>query len=189
MRKLLAFIDIATEFAMSTILKSLMRYQSWANGAFFDALAAMDRDRNVIEFHQSMRLMNHIHIVADIFAAHLAGRAHGHPSDNSDEIPPLPDLRRAAASTDQWYLDYVHDIEPAALAEKIAFSFTDGDRGYMSRAEMITHAALHGSYHRGEAGRILMQSGIEAPWDTFAVFIHEDQPERRRQGTPELAFP
>lgn len=173
---------------MSTILSTLVRYQTWANGAFFDALEAIDRDRNATEFHQSMRLMNHIHIVADIFAAHLAGRAHGYQSDNTDNIPALPDLRAAVANIDRWFLDYVQDITPAQLAERIAFSFTDGDNGTMSREEMITHAVLHGAYHRGETGRILMQNAISTPWDTFAVFLHQDQPERRQPGKLELAL-
>lgn len=173
---------------MSVILSSLIRYQTFANSAFFDALAAMDSDRNAAEYRQSMRLMNHIHIVAEIFAAHLTGRAHGYPSDNTDAIPPLADLRRAVARSDQWYLDYVQDITPAQLAENIAFVFTDGDKATMSRQEMITHTVLHSTYHRGETGRLLMENAIQAPWDTFAVFLHQSQPERRQQAIPEPAI-
>jgi uncharacterized damage-inducible protein DinB len=172
---------------MSNILTSLVRYQSWANTAFFDALQAMDKDRQGLEYQQSMRLMNHIHIVAAIFAAHLEGRAHGYRSDNTDDIPDLPDLRAAVAASDRWYLDYVDKATPLQLAEKIAFVFTDGDKGYMSREEMITHAVLHGAYHRGETGRILMQQAVQTPWDTFAVYLHHSDPQRRRQGAMELA--
>jgi uncharacterized damage-inducible protein DinB len=63
----------------------------------------------------------------------------------------------------------------------MAFNFTDGDKGYMTREEMLTHVALHGGYHRGEVGRILWQLSITPPWDTFAVYLHQADPARRLQ--------
>jgi uncharacterized damage-inducible protein DinB len=68
---------------------------------------------------------------------------------------------------------------PAALAEVLAFTFTDGDAGRMTRGEMLAHVVLHGGYHRGEVGRILRQLAITPPWDTFAVFLHQTEPGRR----------
>ena len=173
---------------MSNMLTTLLSYQAWANGAFFDKLETMDQRRHETEFHQAIRLMNHSHVVARIFAAHLVGVRHTYRTDNTEETPELADLRAAVAASDQWYGGYVRDVTPAQLAEQIAFSFTDGDKGYMSREEMITHVVLHGGYHRGEVGRILTQLAIETPWDTFAVFLHRDQPSRRQQGKLELAL-
>jgi uncharacterized damage-inducible protein DinB len=51
----------------------------------------------------------------------------------------------------------------------------------MSRQEMLTHVVTHGSYHRGEIGRILAQIGVTPPWDTFAVHLHQAEPSRRLQ--------
>jgi uncharacterized damage-inducible protein DinB len=172
---------------MSGILKTLVSYQAWANDALFKALRAMDTARHQAEFHQAMRLVSHIHIVSEIFAAHLEGRPHGYKIDNTEATPDLEDLHAAISARDQWYLDYLSDASPQQLAEKTGFSFTDGDRGYMSREEMITHVVTHATYHRGEAGRILMQQAIEGPWDTFAVFLHAHEPERRLQGRDEIA--
>jgi uncharacterized damage-inducible protein DinB len=59
--------------------------------------------------------------------------------------------------------------------------FTDGDRGCMSRREMLTHVAIHGAYHRGEVGRLLKQMPAPVPWDTFAVFLHQAEPARRER--------
>jgi uncharacterized damage-inducible protein DinB len=172
---------------MSDMFSTLFRYQAWANGAFFDKLETMDQARHDVEFHQAMRLMNHAYVVAEIFAAHLAGRTHSHRSANTEETPNLSAFRLAVAASDKWYLDYVRSVSPMQLAEKIAFSFTDGDKGYMSREEMIAHIVLHGGYHRGEVGRILTRLSVETPWDTLAVFLHRDDPERRQQGKLELA--
>lgn len=191
MSKLLAFWRNAKETPLvSDMLSTLFRYQAWANGAFFEKLELVDPVQHQAEFRQAMRLMNHAYVVAEIFAAHLVGNAHAYASDNTDETPPLADLRAAVAASDRWYLDYVRSATSAQLSDNIAFSFTDGDKGYMSREEMITHVVLHGGYHRGEVGRILTRLSVETPWDTFAVFLHRDQPARRRQqGTMELALP
>src|SRR5262245_57940050 len=140
--KLLAFSRTQKDALMSDMFGALFRYQAWANAAFFDTLESLDRPRHQAEFHKAMRLMNHVHVVAEIFAAHLSGNAHRYESANTDETPSLVDLRAAVGARDQWYLDYVQGVTSAQLSEKIAFSFTDGDKGFMSREEMITHVVL-----------------------------------------------
>jgi uncharacterized damage-inducible protein DinB len=173
---------------MHTLFNSFFSYQAWANSAFFDALETLDRIQHGIEHHQARRLINHSHVVAQIFASHLLGRPHGYTSDNTAETPELAELRSAVAASDQWYIDYVRSITPEQRCEKIAFSFTDGDKGCMTREEMLSHVIIHGGYHRGEIGRILAQTSAQLPWDTFAVFLHQTQPDRRQQGALELVL-
>jgi uncharacterized damage-inducible protein DinB len=172
---------------MSNMFSIIFRYQAWANCAFFDTIERMDQVRHEAEFQRTMRLMNHAYVVSDIYAAHLTGREHAYQSVTMNETPSLTALRSAVATSDKWYLDYVHSVTPMQLAERIAFSFTDGDKGYMSREEMIMHVVMHSGYHRGEVGRILKQLSIATPWDTFAVFLHGSDPARREQGKLELA--
>ncbi|HEX8047545.1 DinB family protein [Rhizobium sp.] len=167
---------------MSTFLQKLYAYHAWANHDLFDKLGALDQEQHKTELHTALRLINHYYVVARIFAAHLTGAQHGYASDNTDETPTLGSLRAAVASSDQWYLDYLRGVSSEKLVERVPFTFTDGDKGYMTREEMLTHVALHGGYHRGEAGRILWQLSITPPWDTFAVYLHQSEPTRRRQG-------
>ena len=168
---------------MSGLLRALVGYQAWANDDLFSKLEALDADSLEPERQAILRLMDHSYVVAQIFAAHLTGGKHFYTSDNTPDIPSLAELRAAVAASDRWYLDYVRTVSPPQLAERIAFNFTDGDRGYMSREEMLTHVVLHGGYHRGEAGRILAQASIKPPWDTFAVYVHQSEPARRLQRT------
>lgn len=70
-------------------------------------------------------------------------------------------------------------MTPDLLAESVPFVFTDGDRGYMSREEMLTHVVTDAGYHRGEVGQIMKQLSIELPWDTLAVYLHRTEPSRR----------
>lgn len=166
---------------MSTLLQKLFGYHAWANNDLFDKLGALDQERHKAELNTALRLINHYYVVAQIFAAHLSGVPHTYASDNTIETPTLDELRADVTSSDQWYLDYLRSVSPADLAETIPFAFTDGDKGYMAREEMLTHVALHGGYHRGEVGRILWQLSVTPPWDTFAVYLHQTEPERRLQ--------
>ncbi|MEZ2127943.1 MULTISPECIES: DinB family protein [unclassified Sinorhizobium] len=167
---------------MSTLLQGLYGYHAWANNDLFDKLETLDQEQHKAELHTALRLISHYQVVAQIFAAHLSGVQHDYTFDNTAETPTLDELRAAVRSSDQWYLDYIRNVSPADLSEAIAFAFTDGDRGYMTREEMLTHVALHGGYHRGEIGRILWQLSVSPPWDTFAVYLHQTEPARRLQG-------
>jgi len=167
---------------MQSALRKLFDYHAWANDDLFDALEKLDPERYGAELQTALRLINHVHVVSRIFAAHLEGTAHGYSSDNTEETPTLNALRAALTESDRWYCDYLRRIPATNLSEQIAFIFTDGDRGLMSREEMLTHVALHAGYHRGEVGRLLWQAGITPPWDTFAVFLHRSEPSRRMRG-------
>ncbi|WP_237358525.1 DinB family protein [Rhizobium etli] len=82
-----------------------------------------------------LRLISHHYVVSWIFAGHLQGVPHGFTSDNLEETPALDDLKAAVTSSDQRYLDYLR-------TEAAAFTFTDSDKGYMTREEMLTHVVL-----------------------------------------------
>ncbi|NTJ64153.1 damage-inducible protein DinB [Agrobacterium rhizogenes] len=162
-----------------SLLQTLFGYQAWANEELLDAIGRLDPDRYGKERHLSLRLMNHSLVVARIFAAHLTGRGHGYTDDNTPETPALPDLCAALTASDQWYLKYLESIDPELLSTSVPFVFTDGDRGCMTRQEMLLHVVTHGGYHRGEIGRLLAQLSITPPWDTLAVHLHRSEPSRR----------
>lgn len=166
------------------LLRSLFAYQAWANDELLEKIASLDRHVHNEERHTAIRLINHSHVVARIFSAHLVGASHGYSADNTVDTPALAELRAAVAASDRWYLDYLEIVSPEQLSELVPFVFTDGDKGSMSRQEMLMHVALHGGYHRGEIGRILAQLSITPPWDTFAVHLHQAELSRRLQVEP-----
>jgi uncharacterized damage-inducible protein DinB len=165
----------------AALFRPLFHYQSWANAALLAALASLPTELDAQKQHSARRLINHNYSVGQIFAAHLVGARHSYTTDNTTDTPALEDLRLAVLASDRWYLGYLETVTPAQLSENVPFVFTDGDRGYMSREEMLAHVVTHGIYHRGEVGRILTQLSITPPWDTFAVFLHSTEPERRLQ--------
>jgi len=161
------------------LLREMFRYNAWANAGFIAKLELLDADQHGEDRHVAIRQLNHCLVVNRIFKAHLTGKPHGYTADNTPETPGLGELAAAVAASDRWYLNYLETVSEADLKESIAFAFTDGDRGCMTRQEILTHAAIHGAYHRGAVGRILRQIAAPLPWDTFAVFLHQTEPERR----------
>ena len=56
------------------------------------------------ERHAAIRLLNHIHVVDRIFAAHLSGAAHGYYATNTPKTPTLDELAVAVEGRDRWYV-------------------------------------------------------------------------------------
>ena len=172
----------------SDLLFRMLGYQAWANEEMLRAMKGLDAEHHAEERHLALCLMNHCLVVNKIFVAHLGGEKHFFTSANTSDTPALDDLYAETVKVDCWYLRYGEAATSAMLNESIPFEFTDGDKGYMTREEMLTHVVTHGGYHRGEVGRLMMQasarSGREAglPWDTYAVYLHRSDPGRRLQG-------
>jgi uncharacterized damage-inducible protein DinB len=157
------------------VLHSLFKYKAWANEELFAEFAKIDPKVHQSERNAAIRLLNHIYVVDRIFAAHLSGERHNYEGTNTLETPTLEELRSAVAASDTWYVQYVGTMSPEILHEKIAFTFTDGALGCMSREEMLAHVATHGDYHRGAVGRVMPQLSVPP----FTHYLHKADPHRR----------
>lgn len=177
------------------LLFRMLRYQAWANSEVLEAMKGLDAGRHADERHATLRIMNHCLVVSKIFAAHLIGEPHGYPADNTPDTPELETLRSDMATVDTWYLEYAKAATASALSEYVPFEFTDGDKGFMTREEMLTHVVIHGGYHRGETCAVLKRVALatgaqfKLPRDTYAVHLHAAQPSRRDQGVVPTATP
>ncbi|MGC0151413.1 DinB family protein [Chromobacterium vaccinii] len=168
---------------MSTeLFASLFRYKAWADEELHAMVAALDPAAHVEQRHAAIRILNHIHVVDRIFAGNLRRLPHGYAATNTPETPEAAALLAAVRETDDWYVGYAAGLSGAELAEIVDFTFTDGDRGRMSRAEMLMQVITHGGYHRGAAGRVLFQCGVQPPRDLYTRFLHDSEPARRRPG-------
>ncbi len=165
----------------STLLQSLFQYKTWSNQKLFAELGKLDPQTQQAEIHAALRILNHIYVVDRIFAAHLSGEPHAYTATNTSETPTLAELQAAVSASDAWYLDYVRAVPAMSLTENLEFTFTDGAAGRMSREEIFAHVITHGGYHRGAVGRIMAQIQAPPPRDTFTVYLHQAQPERRER--------
>lgn len=162
----------------SATLRSLFSYKSWADAELFALLASLGPE-HAEQLHTCIRTLNHIHVVDRIFRAHLSGEQRPFDATNTKETPSLARLRDEVVATDTWYEEHVAGLAPAGLGEVIDFTFTDGDRGNMSREEILLHVISHGGYHRGNVGQVLKSISVAPPRDLYTRFLHQSEPSRR----------
>lgn len=159
-------------------LKSLFAYKAWANAELFALLGSLPPD-HADALHTCIRTLNHIYVVDRLFRARLAAEPEPFQATNTKETPTLEQLRADVQSTDAWYLEYVSSLTERTLSQVLDFTFADGDRGRMSREEILLHVSLHGGYHRGNVGQVLKSISVAPPRDLYTKFLHQSEPTRR----------
>jgi uncharacterized damage-inducible protein DinB len=164
---------------MNTI-QSLFAQKAWANNELFSLLAAVSVQQHASAIHAATRTLNHIFVVDRIFQAHLQGAQHGYTATNTEATPALAELEFLVAETDAWFVNYAATATAAQLGERLAFRFTDGDHGSMTREEMLLHVITHGAYHRGNVGQVLKSISVAPPRDLYTKFLHVSEPVRRQ---------
>ena len=165
---------------MNTPLGALFRYKAWANQELLAALAAFDAAGHPARFRAMLEILGHANVVDRIFRNHLSGAAVQAIASTELEHPPsLPELRAVVEATDSWYLGFVSEVDPARLREPVPFVFTDGNKGTMTREEMLLHVATHAGYHRGSIGQILEDLTGDSPPDSLTKYLHRHEPGRR----------
>jgi len=165
----------------STITKSLFEYKAWANEELFRLILTIDPKIFSEIIHSATRVLNHAFVVDEIFKNHLLEASHNHAATNTEETPTLQMLFSKVRELDSWYCSYVANLEEDLLHESISFIFTDGEKGLMSREEMLFHVITHGGYHRGQAGQIIRAASVNPPRDIFTRFLHMSEPFRREK--------
>ena len=155
----------------------LAHYNAWANRLIFDAVAELPageaaRERKSL-FKNMVHTLNHNYVIDRIWQAHLEGRAHGYAARNTPDHPPLPELWRAQQEIDRWYIDWSGSLSDAALDEKVEFTLIGGNRGVMTRGEILLHVVNHTSYHRGFVADLFYQVPARPPTTDLPVFLRE----------------
>lgn len=154
----------------------LLRYKAWADRRTLDAVASIN-ELGACSFARQQ--LNHMVRVEELFRARLLGLPEPHEATNSETIPPLEELDRRLMTSNTWLQAYFAELPAPSLGNTIRFTFTDGQRGQLSREEVAFHLINHGTYHRGAIGHALDRAHVPRPADTFTVFIHSIEPERR----------
>lgn len=165
----------ATPMSDARHLQLLIRYSVWGNEQLFDALARLPEaellaDREIV-FGNILRTLNHVYAMDHVWRCHLTGVSHGLSTRNPPDCPPFAQLRAAQEEMDRWYLGYVDALEPSRMAEVVEFAFIDGDRGTMTREEILLHVANHRTYHRGHVAALMYQVPVFPPTTDLPVFV------------------
>ena len=162
------------------LLLELLQYKAWADQELMQCLCD-NHDRLAPELlKKSVRLMNHIHVVDRIFAAHMSGQQHAYTSDNTDSTPEPETLNWAMQDTNQILLKSIQKLDASEMQPRLNFQFTDGDPGSMSATEMLLHLGVHSTYHRGQVSQMLKDAGISPPRELLTRKLHAQEPDRRK---------
>jgi uncharacterized damage-inducible protein DinB len=161
--------------------RMLTRYNAWANKLIFDAVAALPAGEAVKErkslFKNMVHTLNHLYVIDLIWQAHLESRDHGFTARNTPEYPPFAELWRAQQAIDQWYVDWSDAQSDATLDEPVSFTLIGGNRGVMTRGEILLHVVNHTTYHRGFVADLFYQVPARPPTTDLPVYLRETPPE------------
>ena len=154
-----------------------LQYKQWAESRIIEAVETLPTDGRTMAFARQQ--LGHMVIVEELFRSRLCGASPPHTATNVPDPAPLPVLSGRLRASTRWYLDYAASLSVDALETTVAFCFADGLPGSMRREEILFHIVNHGTYHRGAIGHALDLAGAARPADTYTVFIHAAQPQRR----------
>ena len=156
-----------------------LQYKAWADARTLAAVAQIDPTTRQPHFDFVRQQLNHMVRVEELFRARLLDEPPPHDSTNAPELPALEALSARLTASNEWLQAYAASLPPEQWQTCVRFVFVDGQRGQMSREEIVYHLINHGTYHRGAIGHALDLAGAPRPADTYTVFVHALQVARR----------
>jgi uncharacterized damage-inducible protein DinB len=160
-------------------LETPLKYKSWADRRTVDAVAKIDSTSHAAQFDFARQQLNHMVRVEELFKARLNGTREPHGSTNTTDLPTLQELDTRLTASNRWLQDYARSVLAEHWKAELHFTFVDGLKGTMTREEVVFHLINHGTYHRGAIGHAIDLAGAPRPADTYTVFVHATEADRR----------
>jgi uncharacterized damage-inducible protein DinB len=144
--------------------RRLFAHAAWANRRVLDALRATP------DVSEALPLFAHLLAAEHVWLSRLHGTAPAHaiwPSLTLDQCAALADDNHAG------YAAFLDGLGPDALGRVVAYRTTKGVAFETAIADILTQAATHGAYHRGQIAKAIRRGG-GTPADTdFIIFVRE----------------
>jgi uncharacterized damage-inducible protein DinB len=148
---------------MNTLL-NLMNHVAWADAQALAAITSIDA--SCPERAQATRLYAHVAGAEHIWLSRLEGRRPVHPV-----WPELALEAAAALATESLAgLRAIADAPAETLAREVEYQTTTGQLFRHTAADILSHVALHGSYHRGQMALLARQGGGAPVTTDYIVF-------------------
>ncbi len=138
----------------------LLRYDAWANRETLGSL------RQGVASDKAVRWMGHIVGAGALWLARL--------KDETPELAVWPelDLDQCADGIDRLagaWPRYLNTLAPADLDDGVGYRNSLGEYWTSTVADILTHVAMHGTYHRAQIAAAVREEGA-AP--AYTDFIH-----------------
>ncbi|MCY1354795.1 DinB family protein [compost metagenome] len=156
----------------SKLLINLYEYKKWSESSIFDYLLAPDQDKFPEAFTKALYYLSHINIVDKIFIARLKGEPPVQTSVVTNETQNIVMLEKDFTATNEWLLTYVKNLPEVEFQDEISFQFFDGDKGRMTKEQILTHLITHGLLHKGDIGSILPREIMLGWKSNYTSFLH-----------------
>lgn len=163
--------------SLTATVKKLTEYKAWADEIVFSSVKSLPSGEATKErktrFKSMVHTLNHVYVIDRIFKAHLENKSHPYTARNTYASPPIEELWESVKLIDRWYVDYTHQITEKELLEAVSFQFVDGEKGTMSRLEIILHVVNHATYHRGFVSDMMYQVPAKPPANDLTVYLRD----------------
>jgi len=155
-------------------LLQLLDFDFWANEEFFDQIEELpseeiSKQRESL-MNSILNSVNHLLVIDYIWLAHMKGEGHGYTHLQTilhDDIKMLREDKKKSAKAVR---DYVENLSDEELEEVVEYELIGGNKGKLSRYMIITHLAMHGSYHRGFIADMFGQVPVMSPGQDIPVW-------------------
>ncbi|WP_462410839.1 DinB family protein [Neobacillus sp. Marseille-QA0830] len=138
---------------MRTIRK-MFEHMHWANLRILETLKTSG-DGN----HQAKQLLSHILLAEEVWLNRLKGLSCS-PQAIWTELS-LEECLRLAETNHKNFAELLSGLSDANSEDIITYKNSTGKEFTTSLADILTHVALHGQYHRGQINRLLRQENLE----------------------------
>lgn len=152
---------------MLDYFRRLFAHMRWADAQVLERL----RDSGEPD---AVRLLAHVLASSRIWLTRLEGQ-----DSRRLEVWPAGDLdecTRVAAEVHPALERYLASLTEETLREPLDYRNQQGEPFRAIRGDILTHMAMHGSYHRGQIARALRLSGAEPVGTDYIVWARTLEP-------------
>ncbi|MDA0997485.1 MAG: DinB family protein [Proteobacteria bacterium] len=158
-------------------LRTMARYNQWANGKIYDAARALpeaDCRRDVGAFFGSIhRTLNHILLTDRIWFARLDGNIY--PAAGLDTVlfEDMNELQSARAVEDAAIVERMDALDPAGIERIIDYQTTAGTALHTPAREILGTVFNHQTHHRGQVHDMISRLGFKPPPLDLIAYLRE----------------
>jgi uncharacterized damage-inducible protein DinB len=162
------------------VIRTLYRYNAWANTRVLEAAAGLDREHLLApgEGCDSVRdTLVHTLGAQWLYLERWQGRS-PRALPVAAQFPDLAAIRARWAEIERATAEFVAGLTEARLAEVIAYTNFQGERWAYPLWQQMTHQVNHATQHRSEAAVLLTRYGHSPGGLDLLLFVDEESARR-----------
>ena len=140
--------------------RRLLAYDTWGNLATLDSI----RLATIAPSSRACAIVAHLVGAGQLWLDRLLGR----PA--STEVWPsltLEECEAAFHELDKSWIDYLDGLKSGDLERRVTYVNSRGEKWQSAIGDILTHVALHGTYHRGQIAMLVRESGSSPAYTDF----------------------